>query len=311
MAVFEVNENLYGIDLMEENRPERSSAYVIRCSEPILVETGSARSHDALIEGLRELSINPGEIRHVVITHVHLDHAGGVGQMMEVAPKAFLHCHKKAARHMIDPSRLEAGARAVYQDQMDAMFGSLVPVPESRVRVQEDGSVLDVGDRRLLFYDAPGHANHHTCVMDAKTRGLFSGDAVGVRYVPGYTGWSFDYGFPTTSPTDFDPELMLETLDRLESLNLSHIYHTHFGVTQDASQAFEFCRRGIRAIQSMLPKISPDTAVADVEEQLRAIMVRDLTRLGHPNMDVSPLNLDIMLNSQGILAYLQKQTKAQ
>ncbi len=307
MAVFAVDKDFYGIDLFEEGKPERSSAYLIRASEPILVETGSARSHQTLVEGLRELGMAPEDVRHVVITHVHLDHAGGVGQMMEAAPKALLHCHPRAARHMIDPSRLEEGARAVYGEQMEAMFGVLKPVPESRVIIQEDGSVLDVGDRQLIFYDTPGHAKHHACILDSQTRGLFSGDTVGIRYAPAYTGWDFVYGFPTTSPSDFDPEVMLKSLDRLEALDPTRIYHTHFGVTEPASEAFRFSRRGIQAIQRIMPMLSPESTLEEVEAALKGAIQKDLAALGHADWDVSPLTLDIILDSQGILVYLQRQ----
>ncbi|NMP21353.1 MBL fold metallo-hydrolase [Sulfobacillus harzensis] len=307
MAVFHVGDGIDGIDLFEEGRPERSSAYLIRSQEPILVETGSARSHHVLVDGLRELGVAPEDLRHIIVTHVHLDHAGGVGQMMQAAPKARLHCHPRAARHLVDPSRLEAGARAVYGEQMDEIFGPLMRVPEDRVVVHPDHSVLNTGDRELVFFDTPGHAKHHACVLDQKTMGLFSGDTVGIRYAPGYTAWDFVYGFPTTTPSDFDPDVMLETLDRLQALNLSRIYHTHFGVTEPAEEAFSFSRRGIHAIQRILPELGPDSSLGAVQDALRQAVAEDLAEQGHPGADVSALNLDIMLNSQGILVYLQKK----
>ncbi len=307
MAVFAISNNLFGIDLFEEGRPGRSSAYFIRSLEPILVETGSARSHESLVEGLAELGARPSDLRHIVITHVHLDHAGGVGQMMEAAPEAILHCHPRAARHVIDPSRLEAGARAVYGEQMSSLFGPLKPVPQERVAVHEDETVLDTKDRELVFYDTPGHAKHHTCVVDTATRGLFSGDTVGIRYAKVYTGWDFDYGFPTTTPSDFDPDVMLATLDRLQALDVERVYHTHYGVTDPASAAFTFSRRGIRAIQGILPGLNPESPLSQVQQALERAVAEDLESIGHPVSNVSPVGMDIVLNSQGILVYLQKK----
>lgn len=307
MAVFQAAENIYGIDLFEEGRPSRSSAYLIPGSEPILVETGSAVSHDALVSGLKELGVEPADLRHIVITHVHLDHAGGVGQMMAAAPDAILHCHPRAARHLIDPSRLESGARSVYGDLLDSLFGPLMPVPEERVVMQEDETVLKTPDRTLVFYDTPGHAKHHTCILDDQTRGLFSGDTVGIRYTSAYTGWDFEYGFPTTSPSDFDPEVMLATLDRLEALGISRIYHTHFGVTDPAARAFEFSRRGLRAILTMCARLSASSSFDDVESGMRQVVADDLAAVGHPNLRVSPVGMDIGLNSQGVLVYLKKK----
>ena len=306
MAVFSVDQDFYGIDLFEEGRPGRSSAYLIRGTEPVLVDPGSARSHQALEAGLGVLGLRFEDLRHVIITHVHLDHAGGVGQVMQRAEQAVLHCHPRAKRHMVDPSRLEAGARAVYGEQMEQMFGALLPVPEERVVTHEDGDRLDAGDRALVFYDTPGHAKHHTCVVDVKTQGIFSGDTIGIRYTPEYTGWDFVYGFPTTTPSDFDPDVMLHTLDRLEALDLARVYHTHYGVSE-AGEAFDFARRGTRAIGAMAAGMGPDTPLAEVEEGLKEVIRQDLADVGRSITDVSPLALDIMLNSQGILVYLQKK----
>lgn len=307
MAVFQVAENLFAIDLFEEGKPGRSSAYLIRGREPILVDTGSTRSHDALVQGLTELGLRTQDLRHVVVTHVHLDHAGGVGQMMVAAPEAILHCHPRAVRHVIDPTRLEAGARAVYGEHMEEIFGPLKPVAAERVMAQADETVLDTGDRELVFYDTPGHAKHHVCIVDKVTGGLFSGDTVGIRYSPQYTGWDFDYGFPTTSPSDFDPEVMLGTLDRLQGLNLLRVYHTHFGVTDPAEKALDFTRRGVCAIQDRLAEMSRAKELKDIVQVLRQVVLENVALSGHPDVNIAPLELDIMLNSQGILVYLQKK----
>ncbi|MCY0878287.1 MAG: MBL fold metallo-hydrolase [Firmicutes bacterium] len=309
MATFRAADEVYGIDLFEEGRPGRSSAYLIRGREPILVETGSANSQEALWSGLAELGVGPEDLRHVVVTHVHLDHAGGAGQTMARATKALLHCHPRAARHLADPRRLEAGARAVYGERLDAMFGPILPVAADRIVVHEDESALKTRDRILRFYDTPGHAKHHTCVVDEATRGIFSGDTIGIRYVPSYTGWDFVYGFPTTTPSDFDPEVMLETLDRLEALNLRAVYHTHYGVTEPAREAFQFSRRGLRRIQQILPLLSDASTYEEVAEALGRQVREDLASQGHPGVDVAPLALDLMLNSQGILVYLQKRAQ--
>lgn len=307
VSVFQVHDNLYGIDLFEERRPGRSSAYLVVGSEPILVETGSAASHEALVSGLAELGMHPADLRHIVITHVHLDHAGGVGQMMAVAPQAVVHCHPRAARHLIDPTRLERGARLVYGQHLDTLFGSLLPVPEERVVIHADESVLRTRDRTLVFFDTPGHAKHHVCVLDENTRGLFSGDTVGIRYTPEYTHWDFLYGFPTTSPSDFDPDVMLASLNRLEALGIERIYHTHFGVTDPAADAFAFSRRGVTAIKTLCESLGASATLSQIEPALRQIVADDLAAVGHPGLLTDPVGMDITLNSQGILVYLQKK----
>ncbi len=182
MAIFEVESGIFGIDLYEEGRRYRSSAYVILDDEgPVLVDPGSARSHGRLVAGLQEVGLDPQDLRHVVATHAHLDHAGGAGQLMARATGATLHCHPRAAAHLIDPGRLQQGARAVYGDALEDLFGPLLPIPAQRVVTPGDGESLVLHGRALTFYDAPGHAKHHLAVVDSLTRGLFSGDAVGIR----------------------------------------------------------------------------------------------------------------------------------
>lgn len=308
MSVLEVGDNLFALDLFEDGHPFRTSAYVIRGPEPTLIETGSSASHASLLGGLQALGYEPDDIRHVIVTHVHLDHAGGAGMFMEVAPHAILHAHPKGARHLIDPGRLEEGVRAVYGDVMDTLYGAIIAVPSHRVRIQEDLSTLDLGEGRVLtFYDSPGHAKHHFCVWDNVTRGIFSGDTIGIHYRQAGTGWDFDYGFPTTSPSDFDPDVMLKTLDRLEALEPEVVYHTHFGPTRPAADAFLFSRKGIRAIQAMIARLSDDATPETAAIMLRAYLIHDMIEGGHRVPSLDPLALDINLDSQGMIVYMQKK----
>lgn len=308
--IFEAGDGVFGIDLYEAGQPFRSCAYLIRDQEPALVETGSARSLPKLLEGLEALGVSPAHLRHLVVTHVHLDHAGAAGHLMQLASQALLHCHQRAARHLIDPSRLEQGARAVYGDRLESLYGSLQPAPAARVIAQPDQSEVSLGHRRLIFYDSPGHAKHHTCIVDTHTRGLFSGDTVGIRYDPRFTGWDFVYGFPTTTPTDFDPGVMLETLSRLEALGLTRVYHTHYGVTAPAETAFAFSRRGVQAILALLAALPSTAGLDDIRRALEQAIRTDIARLGSPVPDLAPLALDLELNSQGIWGYWQKHRAA-
>jgi glyoxylase-like metal-dependent hydrolase (beta-lactamase superfamily II) len=259
------------------------------------------------VAGLKEAGVKPEDLDHIILTHVHLDHAGGAGQMMEKSPKALMHVHPRGARHLIDPSRLDQGARAVYGGEMEALFGELKPVAAQRVVSEEDGQKLHLGRHTLTFYHTPGHAKHHMCIWDDVTHSIFSGDTVGIRYRPEYTGWDFVYGFPTTSPVDFDPDVMLESLDKMEALRPERIFHTHFGETKPAQQAFDFSRRGVHYIQALLQQL-PDTAdYPMIQQALSQIIAQDAERQGHKVANVDPLALDIMLDSQGILVYIQKK----
>ncbi len=303
----ELEDGIHCLDLWEDGRPGRAGTYLLLDDEPTLVDVGSSRSLPHIVEGLATLGMTLKDIAHVVITHIHLDHAGGAGTLMMAAPNAVLHCHPRAVHHLVDPTRLRAGAEAVYGARLDALFGPIRPVAAERVRSQEDGSTVSTGSRRLTFLDTPGHAKHHCCILESKGRGLFTGDTVGERFVPCFTGWNFVYGLPTTSPSDFDPDVVGRTLDRLEALAPRTAYHTHFGPTFPAVDAFRFTRRGIEGFRSIIEDLTPSSPLSLVKERLVDYIRADLKRLGHPAVDLSPLALDIDLNSQGMLVYVQKR----
>ncbi len=303
----ELADGIHCLDLWEEGRPGRAGTYLLLDDEPTLVDVGSSRSLPHIVQGLADLGMTLEDIAHVVITHVHLDHAGGAGSVMEAAPQAVLHCHPRAVRHLVNPARLRAGAEAVYGARIDALFGPIRPVAVKRVRSQEDGSTVSTGSRRLTFLDTPGHAKHHCCILESRGGGLFSGDTVGERFVPRFTGWDFVYGLPTTSPSDFDPDVVERTLDRLQALKPRTVYHTHFGPTTPAAEAFSFTHRGIEGLRSIIADLTPTSPLSLVKERLVDYIRGDLERLGHPAVDLSPLALDIDLNSQGMLVYVQKR----
>ncbi len=192
-------------------------------------KSGNNRSAQRILSVIARRGRRVEEVSHVIVTHVHLDHAGGAGTLLQRLPNATLVVHPRGARHMIDPSRLEASARAVYGDEeYEAQHGALQPVPEQRVLVMDDGGSLQVGTRTLQFMDTPGHARHHFCVWDEATRGWFSGDTFGISYreLDSHRG---PFIFPTTTPIQFDPPALLESIDRLMERAPQNMYLTHFG----------------------------------------------------------------------------------
>lgn len=159
-----------------------TSGYVVDGDETVLVETGSQSSVPSLLAALDGMGIGPDDLAHVVVTHIHLDHAGGVGDVARAFPKATVHVHQKGARHLVDPTRLVDSAALVYGDLLDSLYGRLTPTEAARVHVLEDGDELRVGpDRVLTTVDSPGHAKHHLALHDSASGLLFVGDAVGVR----------------------------------------------------------------------------------------------------------------------------------
>ena len=218
-------------------RPQMAACYLLETDAALaVVETGNARSAERILSVIAHRGRRREEVSHVIVTHVHLDHAGGAGQLMQHLPNATLVVHPRGARHMIDPSRLEASARAVYGDEeYETQHGALAPVPEERVLVMEDGGSLQVGHRTLQFLDTPGHARHHFCVWDEKTHGWFSGDTFGISYRELDTA-AGPFIFPTTTPVQFDPPALDASVRKLMERKPRNVYLTHFGRVGDAER---------------------------------------------------------------------------
>ncbi|QQE80367.1 MBL fold metallo-hydrolase [Alicyclobacillus sp. SO9] len=301
-------DKLWQIDLMEQGLPCRTSAYVIWDEKPVLIETGSSKSHDILVKGLKDIGLSPKDLAYVIVTHVHLDHAGGAGQMMQTAENATLVVHPRGARHMIDPTRLWNGAAQVYGDDLPKLFGSMVPVPEERVLIRDDKQTLDIGSRTLTFYDSPGHAKHHFTILDSKLDALFAGDAVGIRYRTCFTGWDFEWVMPSTSPVDFDPAAIDHTMDRLEKLPFKTVYHAHFGPSPK-EEAIAETRRCGHAFADLIDRLyTPDITVEAVADALRQWVRTDLERQGHTvPSDLSVLDIDMVLDAMGLIHYQSRR----
>jgi glyoxylase-like metal-dependent hydrolase (beta-lactamase superfamily II) len=300
--------NVWLIDLMEQNLPGRTSAYLILDDAPTLVETGSARSHDILLRGMKQLGIEPKDLQYVIVTHVHLDHAGGAGQMMQLAPEAKLVVHPRGARHMKDPSRLWEGARSVYGDALPDLFGSVIPVPEEQILIRDHEETLNIGSRELTFFDSPGHAKHHFTILDPVSQALFAGDAVGIRYATRFTGWDFEWVMPSSSPVDFDPDAVKHTMQMLEQVPFQWVYHAHFGNSpkEEAIRETNRCAQAFAKLAAQAYR--PDLTATELETVLRGWFRDDLTAQGFdvPG-DMSVLNIDIILDAMGLLYYEKKR----
>ena len=187
--------------------PNLAACYVLRGRDSAaIVETGTFQTVPRLLAALQQLGLDREAVSHVIVTHVHLDHAGGAGALMGVLPRATLVAHPRGARHLVDPAKLWAGTVGVYGEEATlALYGEPVPVPAERVVEAPDGFSLDLGARRLRFLDAPGHAKHHFVVLDEATRGFFTGDSFGLSYRETDGGPNGPFFFISTTPVQFDP----------------------------------------------------------------------------------------------------------
>ncbi|OQP07221.1 MBL fold metallo-hydrolase [Geobacillus sp. 46C-IIa] len=304
------------IDLYDLRMPQRTGTYVLHEENVAIIETGPSPSVPHLLAGLKALQIDPADIRYIIVTHIHLDHAGGVGMLLEHCPNATVVVHPKGKRHLADPSRLIAGAKAVYGAQFDALFDPIVPVPEERLIVKEDGETLVLSaERTLTFYDTPGHANHHFSIYDSYSGGVFTGDTIGVFY-PQLQEAGLAFCLPSTSPNQFDPEAMERSAERLEQLNPTRIYFGHFGALDQPKEAF-------RQLRFWLPKFvaagneaiarHPEAPVAEqakaAAQRLRHDIMAFLNEHGVSSSSpaYAAIELDLQVCAMGMIDYWQKQ----
>lgn len=221
----EIGPGVIQIDTLLGGWHNVTAGYLIQGREPVLVETGSQSSVDALLAALAELNVAPTDLAGIAVTHIHLDHAGGVGNVAQAFPNATVYVHEKGARHLVDPSRLVSSAAMVYGDLLDTLYGRLDPTPGERVHVLQDGEVIPIdANRTLTTVDSPGHAKHHLALHDSESGLLFAGDAVGVR-LP-------DAGVlrPSTPPPDFDLDQAITSLHRFAERRPTGVALAHFGL---------------------------------------------------------------------------------
>ena len=246
-----------------------TAGYLIRGDRPCLVETGTAPSAPVVRDALAGLGIGAGDLATVVVTHIHLDHAGGAGDIAAMFPAAQVVVHQRGARHLADPSRLMAGARMVYGRALERIFGVLAPVPAERIVALDDTGTVDLGGgRRLDSHYSPGHAKHHVGLVDSDTGDLYVGDAAGV-YLP-------DTGDvrPATPPPDFDVETALASLRKFAALRPSRLMFSHYG---PVAQVGETLDRSAEEITVWVEETRQARA-AGLDLDHAVAMVRDRTR---------------------------------
>lgn len=201
-----------------------SAGFLVPGERPALVEPGPATVASTLVTRLAALGIDAGDLAYIVASHIHLDHAGGAGDLVEAFPNATVICHREGARHLADPTKLMASAYRVFGESLDRLFGPLRAVPQDRLRAVDPGDEIDLGGGRILeVVEATGHARHHMALQDSASGAIFVGDAMGV-YLP-----EADLLRPATPPPDFDLDLALATLDRFRERAPTALYLTHFG----------------------------------------------------------------------------------
>ena len=295
-------------------RPRLAAAWIVRGKgSAAVVETGNAAAVPRILAAVEGAGLRREDVSHVVVTHVHLDHAGGAGALMRELPRARLVAHPRGARHLVDPSKLAAATAAVYgAEAFHALYGVLVPVPAERVVEAPDGFAIDLGERPLRMLDAPGHAKHHFVVHDVASRGFFTGDAFGLSYRE-TDGAAGPFMFPTTTPVQLDPPAYHATLERMLAERPERMYLAHYGMLEgDIPARAAALRRGLdehvrRALAVPAGPGRHRDLLASLEEQL----VEDLGRHGSGLSRAAAVELfagDLELNAQGLEVWLDARS---
>lgn len=296
-------------------RPRHTACYLVEDGgELAVIDTGTRHSLPHILAAIREAGATPGQVRYVIPTHVHLDHASGAGRLMRACPEATLVVHPKGLPHMIDPAKLQAGAMAVYgEEDFRRDFGELEPIPQERTLAADDGQRIALGGRELEFVHTPGHANHHGCIFDRRSGYLYTGDTFGL----GYSEFREHAGpllVATTTPVAFDPDAWFDSLDRMMALGPAACCLTHFGKIEQPQAHVDMLRRNIQAHVEIALEEERHHA-SGREDRLREA-VEDLlvgvgcAHSGLPSAEVREIFApDIELNAQGLGIWLARRAK--
>ncbi len=296
--------------------PEIAAAFLlVESGRAAFVETNTEHAVPTLLRALEDQGLTPEHVDYVIVTHAHLDHAGGAGELMRLCPNAKLLAHPRAAKHLIDPTKLIASAKVVYGEQRFAqLYGEIKPIAAERVQVMEDGTQHVWGERTLRFLHTRGHANHHMCIHDSGANTVFSGDAFGLAY-PGLQSQGL-FIFPSSSPTDFDPIEAKASIKKILATGATSVYLTHFGKLTALAQAAEQLEDHLEFCEGLLHEASASRLTdAELDKFCEGHMRRFFAKsfearkitLGLAAWKL--LDLDLKLNAAGI-AWVAKKRRA-
>jgi glyoxylase-like metal-dependent hydrolase (beta-lactamase superfamily II) len=292
-------------------RPRFDAAYlIVEEGRGAFIDCGTNFAVPHLLAALQQAGIAPPDVDWLILTHVHLDHAGGAGELIARLPNAKLVVHPRGARHMIDPSALWAGASAVYGESvMEQAYGRLRPIPAERVVEAADGHLVDLAGRQLRCLDTPGHARHHIAIHDARANVCFTGDVFGLSYRDFDTAQG-PFILPTTSPVQFDPEALHASIERLVALRPQAMYLTHYGRVESVERLAADLHAQIDAMVALARDAHgrPDRHDVLVEALTGLYAARAEAHGWHQGREAlrQLLDTDIELNAQGLEVWLDR-----
>ena len=306
------NTNIYTVDALYY-QPNLASIHLVHSNNRVaLIDTGTQYSVSQVLSALEELNLGYDNVDYIILTHIHLDHAGGAGALMQLCKNAQLVVHAKGAKHMSDPSKLIAGASAVYgEKQFNALYGDILPVDAQRIISPNDNSSLELAGRKLTFIDTPGHANHHHCIIDEQTNSVFTGDTLGVAY-KALRNDQHAFVMPTTTPVQFNPDALHTSIDRVMSYQPKTLYLTHYSAITPTARIIAGLHEQIDDYVMLTQK------AADDGEQFADSLTNELSNylIRRCMNEVSGIDeatakhwidLDATLNAQGLVFWWQNR----
>ena len=305
----------HGIYLIDADylRPGFAGIYLmVEAGQVAVIETGCNASLPRVLSFLDSLGIDVRNVDYVIPTHVHLDHAGGAGAMMRAFPAARLVVHPRGARHMADPSKLVAGAIAVYgAERVRELYGEILPIDAARIIEAADGQTLDLAGRQLLCLDVPGHARHHIVIVDEKTGHIFTGDTFGLSYAELETDGR-QFLFPTITPVQLDPPALHASMTRLLSYKPQAMYLTHYGKLRDIEKNAEDLRRRFDASVDIARQACGEGVERhrQIHDGISQMLIAELRAGGCVLPEARLVELlapDLELNTQGLECWLAGQ----
>ena len=290
-----------------------ASHLIVEAGRAAFVDTGTNNSVPLLLDALRQNDIDIADVDYVFLTHVHLDHAGGAGELLKMLPNAKAVVHPRGAQHMLNPEKLVKGAVAVYGERrFQLMFGNVTPIDAERLIVVDDLQQFELAGRKLQCFFTEGHARHHYCLWDPESAGVFTGDSFGVSYRELDTA-NGEFIFPISTPIDFDPAEAHKSVDRVMAYEPSQLYLTHYSRVSGLQRLADDMHQGIDAYTRIaMSHVDAANRIGEIEKSLFDYLAKRLESHGFrggADRVHAILDFDVSLNAMGLDVWLQRSAK--